>query len=199
MGTRIDVRFVRGMIELEEKQLQCYKCKFVYKNRFCKQWLYFIHPTIHENPTCSIPQTEKIYPKTPTLVRNGGRAVHFPTQHGRCFYCGAPLTGRQRSYCSKAHAHHYTSRYNWADIRLRVWGRDDEACKACGGSLLEVWEAEIDHITPVALGGAVWDYENLQTLCKQCHKWKTRVDRFRIKVAEDMKDNRLITEFMEVG
>lgn len=35
---------------------------------------------------------------------------------------------------------------------------------------------EIDHIIPVRQGGAVWDDDNLQALCKPCHSVKTIVD-----------------------
>lgn len=34
----------------------------------------------------------------------------------------------------------------------------------------------VDHIMPIALGGDEWDMKNLQTLCEECHKKKTRRD-----------------------
>ncbi len=36
---------------------------------------------------------------------------------------------------------------------------------------------ETDHIEPIAMGGAVWDEANFQTLCKSCHRIKTRGER----------------------
>lgn len=33
-----------------------------------------------------------------------------------------------------------------------------------------------DHIVPIALGGDEWDIENIQTLCSDCNKEKTRQD-----------------------
>ena len=36
---------------------------------------------------------------------------------------------------------------------------------------------EVDHIVPLAAGGAPYDPENLQTLCRPCHFDKTRRDR----------------------
>jgi len=35
---------------------------------------------------------------------------------------------------------------------------------------------EVDHITPICKGGAMWDKKNLQTLCKDCHLEKTKKD-----------------------
>ena len=32
---------------------------------------------------------------------------------------------------------------------------------------------ELDHIRPPRRGGAVWDPENLQSLCRGCHKVKS--------------------------
>ena len=33
-----------------------------------------------------------------------------------------------------------------------------------------------DHIMPIALGGAEFDIDNIQTLCTDCHKEKTKID-----------------------
>ena len=40
---------------------------------------------------------------------------------------------------------------------------------------------EVDHIKAVALGGEMWDKDNLQVLCSKCHKIKTREDMRKIK------------------
>ena len=41
---------------------------------------------------------------------------------------------------------------------------------------------EVDHITPISLGGDMWDRFNLRTLCNKCHKSKTRKDFYDIKI-----------------
>jgi len=35
---------------------------------------------------------------------------------------------------------------------------------------------EVDHIIPIKAGGAVFDPENLQSLCRRCHSRKTTVE-----------------------
>ena len=46
-----------------------------------------------------------------------------------------------------------------------------------------------DHIVPIALGGKEWDINNLQTLCKKCHKKKTEEDIKEIcKVRKNLKE-----------
>lgn len=54
-------------------------------------------------------------------------------------------------------------------IRKRVAQRDEYTCQICGRVTVY---GEIDHKTPLALGGSESD-ENRWYLCKQCHKLKS--------------------------
>ena len=60
-------------------------------------------------------------------------------------------------------------RKRWARIRIEVLDRDKWRCVACGrrGRL------EVDHVLPMSQGGAVFDLENLQVLCRADHLAKT--------------------------
>lgn len=40
---------------------------------------------------------------------------------------------------------------------------------------------EVDHKVAVALGGDMWDENNMRTLCEDCHKKKTKIDIAKIK------------------
>lgn len=52
---------------------------------------------------------------------------------------------------------------------LRVWYRmHNPLCVQCGDAMYVV-----DHITPMSQGGAAWDVDNLQSLCRRCHDAKT--------------------------
>jgi len=46
---------------------------------------------------------------------------------------------------------------------------------------------EVDHIIPVALGGEMWNPENLHSLCNDCHKVKTKEDMIKIRKAKESK------------
>ncbi len=48
---------------------------------------------------------------------------------------------------------------------------------------------EVDHIIAVAFGGDFWDEENLQVLCSECHKEKTKKD--AKKIAELRKKEKM--------
>lgn len=70
--------------------------------------------------------------------------------------------------------------------RLSVFERDDYTCKFCGrrGGRLEA-----DHIKPVAHHPElIADIDNGQTLCKDCHKKKTKADREVYKMAHHTKN-----------
>ena len=60
-------------------------------------------------------------------------------------------------------------RKSWAQIRLLVLDAQGWICQRCGG-----WGNQYDHIKPLSQGGALYDEDNLQTLCRGCHIAKTR-------------------------
>lgn len=63
--------------------------------------------------------------------------------------------------------------------RGRIIARQAHVCAGCGE---KVSVFEIDHVTPLELGGAD-DDDNLQALCGRCHRAKTNTDLGRIAKA----------------
>ena len=70
---------------------------------------------------------------------------------------------------------------SWRRIRKDIIERDKEICQACSIKCLffdEVNDSShphlltVDHIIPRRLGGARFDFDNLQVLCQQCHRIK---------------------------
>ena len=55
-----------------------------------------------------------------------------------------------------------------------IFHRDNYTCARCHRRF-PAYELEVDHIVPIALGGFS-NPSNLQTLCRECHKKKTRED-----------------------
>ena len=53
----------------------------------------------------------------------------------------------------------------WRKVRLTVLDRDSWACIRCN----KKGRLEVDHVTALEDGGAVYDLGNLQTLCRSCH------------------------------
>jgi len=54
-------------------------------------------------------------------------------------------------------------------IAMRIAQRDEYTCQVCGRVTVD---GEVDHLTPLHLGGAESD-ENRQWLCLECHAAKT--------------------------
>lgn len=48
-------------------------------------------------------------------------------------------------------------------------------CVKCGQAAHAV-----DHLVPIARGGAEWDEGNMQSLCERCHNAKTNEERARV-------------------
>jgi 5-methylcytosine-specific restriction endonuclease McrA len=46
----------------------------------------------------------------------------------------------------------------------------------CASKDCDVIATDVDHIVPIEQGGAIWDRQNLQPLCAQCHGRKTRAE-----------------------
>ncbi len=63
----------------------------------------------------------------------------------------------------------------WQKIR-RAKMRDNPLCEDCERRGRVNVGVMVDHIHPVRDGGEMFDYENLQTLCDDCHREKTSID-----------------------
>ena len=65
---------------------------------------------------------------------------------------------------------------SWYFVRKDVLLRDHYRCSICKRRFRKV-ELDVDHIIPVQMGGQLFDKENLRTLCKECHRSKSRLDK----------------------
>lgn len=107
-------------------------------------------------------------------------------KRGFCIICGNELPKKRRLYCSdecfSGWFQQFNPKWEWPTIRHNAFKRDDFKCVKCGkkegddsiygGSVYLIG----DHINPIALGGSEWDLSNIQTLCSDCNKIKTRDD-----------------------
>lgn len=94
---------------------------------------------------------------------------HGLVHAGKCTVCGGQRRPNDRLYDDhrgSSAARGYDAR--WQKVRAQVLGTNP-LCVVCG-TLAD----DVDHITPIAQGGAVLNAENLQPLCRRCHNQKTR-------------------------
>jgi 5-methylcytosine-specific restriction endonuclease McrA len=95
----------------------------------------------------------------------------------RCTQPGCGRIAVSKHRCASHQPEPWTSRRTSRDERdTPTWralvGRvkaDEPRCRRCGAPT-----AHVDHIVPVADGGAKLDRANLQGLCEECHASKTR-------------------------
>lgn len=99
----------------------------------------------------------------------------WATHSGRCALHHADYNAR-RSVKSHAKRRAAIARGNNAAAKLRRLVRKavGAECAVCRGWYLPSM-LDIDHIKPLALGGEDVE-ENVQALCKSCHKAKTAMD-----------------------
>lgn len=63
-------------------------------------------------------------------------------------------------------------RARWNKVRMRVL-RGNPVCVVCERKGVTSVATEVDHIVPLADGGARFARANLQALCRPCHELKT--------------------------
>lgn len=99
-----------------------------------------------------------------------------------CNRCGQPAPPRQPCPCRPAwegSTHPSGNDRRWQQVRDTQL-REHPYCQWPGCHRLADPNG-VDHITPLAEGGARYDPNNLQSLCKEHHKDKTTADALRGK------------------
>jgi len=92
-----------------------------------------------------------------------------------CRNCDNPVAEGRRHYCSEVCMDEFNRNNSWFWVRKDVLKRDRYTCQICRKRMRKKF-LDIDHIMPVRSGGNPFDKENLRTLCKECHRAKTRLD-----------------------
>lgn len=102
------------------------------------------------------------------------------------------LRGSGRHSVSRRHAHLHTRR--WGATRRAVFDRDGWRCVRCG----RAGRLECDHIAPLEWdpGQDPYDPDGCQTLCRDCHKEKTRCENRREPTPAETAWRDLVEELM---
>ena len=97
---------------------------------------------------------------------------------GKCVKCGKIYTLTKQLF--ESHLTQYYCKYEIVlsknNPRIVVEWNDTE----WDVTLLDMSKYVVDHIHAIALGGDEWDINNLQTLCIECNKVKTKIDAGKI-------------------
>jgi 5-methylcytosine-specific restriction protein A len=97
-----------------------------------------------------------------------------------CRNCELPVSEKRRHYCSSDCMEEFNRNNSWFFVRKDVLRRDNYRCSICKKRFRKAL-LDVDHIIPVRMGGMLFDKANLRTLCKECHKAKSDLDREALK------------------
>jgi len=93
-----------------------------------------------------------------------------------CRNCDDLTRKGRRHYCSTRCMNEFNRNNSWFFVRKDVLRRDNYRCSICKTRYRKS-QLDVDHIIPIQMGGQFFDKLNLRTLCKDCHKAKTNLDR----------------------
>lgn len=97
-----------------------------------------------------------------------------------CRNCEKPVGKGRRHYCSEKCMDDFNRNNSWFWVRKDVLRRDRYTCRICKKRFRKA-QLDVDHIIPVQMGGKLFDKGNLRTLCRECHKAKSELDRWALK------------------
>lgn len=103
---------------------------------------------------------------------DGARRKAEARRSRRCVECTSTLPSGRSPYCGRRCQWKFRGRYFWDAARTFVMFRDRYTCQSCRRRRY-ARELDVDHIREIAAGGATFDYTNLQTICRPCHRAKT--------------------------
>ena len=92
-----------------------------------------------------------------------------------CRNCDKLIAERRRHYCSQNCMAEFNRNNSWYFVRKDVLRRDNYRCSICEKRFRKA-ELNVDHIIPIQMGGKFFEKANLRTLCKECHKSKSKLD-----------------------
>jgi 5-methylcytosine-specific restriction endonuclease McrA len=119
------------------------------------------------------PRPERILRDSARWFSEGSRLKLAARRERRCVACRGELATHRTPYCSRLCQWRFQAGYFWDAARTYAIHRDRFTCRRCGRRY-RVGNLEVDHIVEIARGGAPLDPANLQTLCRSCHREKTR-------------------------
>jgi len=145
-----------------------------------------------------------------TALSDYNPTIDFEGTH--CLNCGRIIPKIKRKYCSSECANQFFAKHNWNAMSDRIMKKQNLTCQKCGatpprnkvgfifwpmdGSKNDVYSYVVDHIIPIALGGKEFDESNLQVLCGDCNREKTKAD--QAKIAKKRSEIRLVKNPFEV-
>lgn len=136
-------------------------------------------------PSVRVGPNGRILALSAAWFSDGARRRAEARTAARCVECDRALPSHRSPYCSRRCQWKFHGHYFWDSARSYTMLRDRYTCRLCG-QRRRARELDVDHIVEIAAGGPALEYSNLQTVCRACHREKTR--RFRASRAAGSTD-----------
>ncbi len=124
-------------------------------------------------PSVEVGPNGRILSLSVAWFSDGARRRAAARRDRKCVECGRGLRTGRTPYCSRRCQWAFHGHYFWDSARHYVLLRDRYTCRACG-QRHRARDLEVDHVLEISRGGAALEYSNLQSLCRPCHRSKTR-------------------------
>ena len=112
---------------------------------------------------------------TPCRAYGCPNVVRSRLQKGYCDEHADKRTGWAKTQERKGNTTERGYGHAWRKLRAQVLERDGYLCQACKAKGRITPATDVDHIVNKASGGTD-DIDNLQALCRACHKAKTQAE-----------------------
>ena len=134
---------------------------------------------------CSVKCTEKF--EKDKIIRSWPelRIKAFKRDNFICNYCGIkPVKILRNRNMSDKELKEYVKKYYRV---ITHYKEEIDGKRRLQAIIIDDSKLIGDHIKPISLGGDEWDMDNVQTLCIDCNKRKTRNDQIKIAVARNIE------------
>jgi 5-methylcytosine-specific restriction endonuclease McrA len=122
-----------------------------------------------------------------------------------CLNCDNFVIKPFRRYCSKECSHDFFVKNSHTALRYKLAKECNHECKHCGIKITDSTYV-LDHVIPIACGGEEFNESNLQILCSECNKIKTKKDmadiascRFKERMLSNNKNLLDLLKLVESG
>ena len=126
---------------------------------------------------------------------------YYVQEKGICRWCGKKIienkVHKTRKTWHQDCATDYMIIYHSTEARKHIWKRDKGKCNGCGKQCtIRGWD--LDHIKPLMeqkgikankLDWSYYELNNMQTLCRPCHKKKTKQDMKKLREINENSSN----------
>lgn len=167
---RREIHNTRLTIQFERYESRYSSTGFV--ERYYKEWVKI--GSDKDQGRMNIPHDLPLRPKRRILFTT--KEMEYRNTKGKC-HCGKNVVKPRRMYCSDSCTGDWYRKTIFVNQhRSDFLNKHDGKCEMCGKVEEDKYKLEMDHIIAIVLGGHPWDHDNMQGLCHDCHKKKTKSD-----------------------